>query len=361
MSSQNKHALDLKRFENVSEKTVYIIGDAGLLAGHAVYLVLFLMFEVKAMAAYNVFSICFYAGLAVLISRADNRNPLIFAALVEIMVHSCLGIYFLGWDNGFGLFLLFIMPIPFYMSLKRLVVPYLLSIIPAAIFIVMKLAFGRPGRAVYTFYTPVINNVFYLINVLFSSLLLIYISSIYMINREIMQQRLKSHNEELVMLATIDPLTELFNRRAMMDFLRMIQSKSADSGKPYVIGLSDIDDFKHINDTYGHDAGDAALQIAAKIMAMNVPAEGYIARWGGEEFLFAVPGTDLDTGIEFTERIRGLIEEERFGSGESEFGITITIGICEAAPGADFEKMISTADGRLYKGKSAGKNCVVSE
>lgn len=347
-------------FENITEKLVYQIGDAAFLTGHIIYLIMFAILGVTELMLYNCFSVAFYAVLLYVISICKNRNPLILVAMLEVVVHACLGIYFMGWGMGFAMFMLYIVPIPFFMPLKKFWLPYLLSVLDLIIFVFMKLfMINRAG--IYCFDGVVINNVVYLINMLFGFIIIIYVSSIYMVNREMMQYRMTAKNESLQKLASVDPLTHLFNRRAMMDFLRIIQSNSRQSGKTYVIGLGDIDSFKHINDTYGHTLGDEVLIEASRIMAACIPAEGYLCRWGGEEFLFAVPSADVSEGVKFADKIRSDLDKKEFSSEKGKFKVTITIGVCEVPPEGDFEKYITVADNRLYKGKANGKNTVISE
>ena len=360
MSSRNKYKLDLMRFDRVKERTVYIIGDIACLVGHIIYLFMFSILMVKPMIAFNIFSVAFYSLMIWLIVRVEERKVLVLAALVEFMAHACLGVYSMGWGMGFGMILLFIMPIPFYLPLKKFATPYLFSLVPLSLYIVMMGIFGRTGvGGLYTFDDPVLKNMVYGFNIAVGATIMIYISSIYMINRELMQYKLMVKNESLKKLAAIDPLTQLFNRRAMGEHIRMMQRTCEQTGRGYVVCLGDIDDFKKINDTYGHEAGDDALKIAAGIIGRNVPAEGYAGRWGGEEFLFVIPNAGIDTGAECAENIRNAIAAKKLSSEKGNYSITITIGISAGEAWEDVEKVISRADAQLYKGKEAGKNRIV--
>ncbi len=360
----NKRKLETKlaRFEKVSELMVYTIGDAALLLAHVIYLVMFILLGVKEMAVFNVFSVCFYGSLLYLVRKPRLRIPLLAAVLMEITVHACMGIYYIGWNNGFGMFMLFIMPVPFYMPLKKIYLPYLLSAVPLVVFVAAKIILGNPARSVYSFHDPVANNTIYFINTFFGSVILLYVASIYMFDRELNKIRMTEKNESLQKIATIDPLTELFNRRAMMDYLKLVQSSCRKSKKSYIIAIGDIDDFKKVNDTYGHEAGDEVLKAVSKIMADNVPAEGYVSRWGGEEFLLLIPSNDIDVGISCADKVRREISELTFlHDSRIPYNVTVTIGMCKALPDDDFEKVISEADKRLYRGKNQGKNCVIAQ
>lgn len=360
VKSHKKNNINFMRFEKTSERRAYAIGGAALLLGHIFYLIMFGILGVHPMMYFNIFSVAFYTVMLVLLFRTGLRKGLVIASLAEIVLHSCLGIITLGWNMGFAMFLLFIMPIPFYMPLKRLLTPYLCTLVPLTLFIVMRAKYGRLDTAMYTFRDSSLNDMIYFINTALGALILLYFSSIYMISREVMQFKLTSKNESLQKLATIDPLTRLFNRRAMGEYLKLIQHNSERTGKSYTVCLGDIDDFKQVNDSYGHGAGDDALKQSADIISRSVPAEGYAARWGGEEFLFVIPNSDVKDGRECAEKIRRAIADRTFRSGGRQFGITITIGVAEGKAGDDIEKIISLADKRLYAGKSSGKNKVIN-
>lgn len=352
---------NFSRFEEISQKRLYQIGAVGCLVGHIIYFIMFRLMDAVILERYNYFSVAFYICLLYFITRSERGNEkFIFYALAEILVFACLGIYCTGWGNGFAMFMLFIVPIPFYLPLKRMLAPFVFTFVDMIIFVVMKLfMIGRNG--IYSLDSEFAVNAVYLINMLFGLIIILYISSIYMFSREITKYKITAKNESLQKLASVDPLTQLFNRRAMMDFLKMIQNASSEAGKSYVIGLGDVDDFKHVNDTYGHNTGDEVLRQVSGIMAECVPSEGYICRWGGEEFLFAVPSADCAAGVRFANDIRTKVGSKVFHDEKGDFRITVTMGVCEVAAGEDFEHGITVADNRLYKGKTSGKNCVISE
>jgi len=122
----------------------------------------------------------------------------------------------------------------------------------------------------------------------------------------------------------------------------------------------DIDFFKKINDTYGHDCGDVALTEVAEILRTCVRDGDTVCRWGGEEFLIAIDGNKKIT-MDVAERIRSMIEDMVVVSHGYSIKITMTFGVCESIPGLNVDKLVEIADQRLYKGKQNGKNQVVSE
>ncbi len=165
---------------------------------------------------------------------------------------------------------------------------------------------------------------------------------------------LREKNMELDFLANYDMLTKLNNRHHMMQFFERFE----ESGKPYCVIIGDIDDFKVINDTYGHNCGDMVLYSVADIIKKTLDQRGVPCRWGGEEFLMLVHG-EQDTAGEILELVRHRIEENVVNYHGQEVQVTMTFGMAFYKERANVEKMISLADQRLYYGKNHGKNRIV--
>jgi diguanylate cyclase (GGDEF)-like protein len=158
-------------------------------------------------------------------------------------------------------------------------------------------------------------------------------------------------------LATKDFLTGLPNRRHF--FERGGQLFRASSGNA-AAAMIDIDHFKHINDTYGHDAGDLAIKAVAGAVAQHARAQDLAARFGGEEFVLLAPGLDARAAADSLERLRANIETMRIAlpDGRS-IALTASIGVC--TEGSSLSEMLSEADRRLYVAKAAGRNRVEAD
>lgn len=156
-------------------------------------------------------------------------------------------------------------------------------------------------------------------------------------------------------MANTDALTELNNRKFVDSLLRHEAIRANRNNTPLTLMLLDIDHFKNINDTYGHQTGDMVLKRVAKLLKATVRAVDCAARWGGEEFLLVCPETSLSPAVELAERIRTQIEQLHFEKG---LKITISIGVAEYLVGERTEKTIGRADERLYQAKSNGRNRV---
>ena len=172
-----------------------------------------------------------------------------------------------------------------------------------------------------------------------------------------------SMQKSLHVLIERDALTELYNRRCANQRLKKMMKKAETTGTKFCIALGDIDFFKKVNDTYGHEVGDKVLIAVAKSMKASMTGKGFVSRWGGEEFLIVFDETEYEVGMEklqtFMENVRKLeIPDER---SEMPIRITMTFGITAGGAEDDMDKLLRVADERLYQGKTAGRNRIVGE
>jgi diguanylate cyclase (GGDEF)-like protein len=162
--------------------------------------------------------------------------------------------------------------------------------------------------------------------------------------------------EALQHLAATDPLTGLANRRGGEKHIANEISRAKREHRPLSCILFDIDRFKQVNDTFGHQAGDQLLRDVAALLRRTVRAYDIAVRWGGEEFLLVLPGVDLKMARILADRLRVAVE------GLDTHGIcpvTVSAGAAEFEADYDFATTLRTADRRLYQAKAAGRNCVV--
>lgn len=172
-------------------------------------------------------------------------------------------------------------------------------------------------------------------------------------------RRNKMLAEELEKSATHDFLTQLYNRTYFFSQIPHITANAFRQKVPYGILMIDIDFFKKINDTYGHNAGDKAIAHLAMVLKDVARASDYCFRWGGEEFVILIPMTEKSKLVQFGERIRSTVERSKVHVKEENliFQITISIG-CAIGLEEDAALLISKADEMLYEAKNAGRNCV---
>ena len=166
--------------------------------------------------------------------------------------------------------------------------------------------------------------------------------------------------------AITDPLTGLFNRRYALPHLARLSRECRKNGRQFAVMMLDLDHFKKINDTYGHKAGDDVLkQVAARLQA-NLRAVDLLARMGGEEFLVAIPNSNIIHARTAAERLCKLISGTPFfiGAERTELHITMSVGVSlkngQEAIGVtdDLEDLVNAADMALYAAKSGGRNMV---
>ena len=191
-----------------------------------------------------------------------------------------------------------------------------------------------------------------------------------LVARSLTQIRRKRYNEHLRLnlqhtmeLAIVDGLTGLNNRRYLDNHLKILFDRAAVRGRPISICMTDIDRFKLVNDTYGHDVGDEVLREFAARIRSTVRGADLACRYGGEEFVVVMPDTPMELAASVAERLRSIVEDKPFyvRSIDRELSITASLGIATSsgAFGAP-DEILKHADKALYEAKHAGRNRVVA-
>jgi diguanylate cyclase (GGDEF)-like protein len=170
------------------------------------------------------------------------------------------------------------------------------------------------------------------------------------------------YHEEIHKLTIIDVLTHIPNRRYFVQFLERELLRANRYQRPLALVLFDIDNFKAINDRFGHLGGDFTLREMAVCIQGTIRKEGLFARYGGEEFGVVLPEADLAIGMNVAERIRTRIEKFVFQYEGARYTITISLGVAAVTGRTSIapNELISQADARLYQAKRSGRNCVVA-
>jgi len=181
---------------------------------------------------------------------------------------------------------------------------------------------------------------------------LVFVSGLYGIELQLTKEQLRYAGNH-------DNLTDLYNRRF---FQQALQRSVTENSSQFSIAMFDIDNFKKVNDTYGHDIGDKTLQELSRCLHENLKEGQLPIRWGGEEFILYMPVTDKATAVSYTEEVVKAIRNISIPLKDgSNLHITVTVGVESGSDLSEYEKVIKTADERLYKGKQNGKNCIVFE
>jgi len=181
------------------------------------------------------------------------------------------------------------------------------------------------------------------------------------IQRAHLLESTRADNMRLAALAQTDPLTQVLNRRALMDRLMSELDRARRYGHSVAVLMLDLDGFKKVNDTRGHIVGDGVLKDTAELLRSAVRSADFVARFGGEEFVVVLPETSLDGAVVFAERLRERMAAAVFHGGT---GVTLTLSVSIGVslfPGAHItsvDDLLASADAALYRAKGDGRNCV---
>lgn len=360
MTREEQYTKDLQFIERTDrllsrniEFAAYFFALFACAVAHLLYLVLFYVAGVRMMALFNVFSVTFYLVTVFLVRKVKDKLRLIYASIAEILIHSALATICVGLGPNFCMFMLMVITLAFLMPNKNVNAPFVVLFIAVPLYGFLNFYYSDSRHVPYDLSGTPIEITFYVINIIVGAFVLIYVAIIYTHMNRYMECKLRVQHEQMRLMATTDPLTGLSNRRAVNHKM----SELINSGiKKYVIAIGDIDDFKKVNDTYGHEKGDIVLQEVSAVIGSNIPGNGCAARWGGEEFLIFIPDADIEEGRKCTDNIISLIRQKTFSSDGVSFSVTMTVGVCEGSSDSNIDNIIKIADDRLYRGKHNGKN-----
>lgn len=331
---------------------------------HLFFTLAFYSMQIKPLYLYNAGVTVFYTFLSVFAVNRECYVSMYMASFVEILFHSSMASVLLGWDWGFMLYTITLIPVAFYLTYtlpqlqKKVFVPTIVSLVVGTTFAVIRAVCGRIDP-MYTGAVPeYAHTTFYFVNTMVALDMQIIFSILFALEIRYMQYQLEKENRMLGKIANYDPLTHLLNRRSMDEYLKEAYKLAETDHQPFCLVLADIDDFKKFNDTYGHDCGDEVLICVAKMISGNVREGDQVCRWGGEEIL-ALLRVDLDTAVQIAERICRGTAANILQYKDVEVRVTLTMGVAEFKPGKTIQSMIEEADENLYRGKRNGKNQVV--
>jgi len=175
-----------------------------------------------------------------------------------------------------------------------------------------------------------------------------------------MLKTLHRHYQEFKTLSRHDPLTKIRNRRSFFELSQQILAIAKRTKQPLSLIMIDIDNFKHINDTYGHIIGGEILIHLVHSINGLIRESDIFARFGGEEFIILLPETDLSGSVELCEKIRTYIENTIFSDDKVSVPFTISLGTSQLQDEKLLRELIQKADAALYQSKSNGRNLTTS-
>jgi len=174
--------------------------------------------------------------------------------------------------------------------------------------------------------------------------------------RDVIVKANRKKLEESKNEANTDPLTGLFNRRYANAFFKQLSINKVE--QDWCVSMMDIDDFKVLNDTYGHKVGDEVLIFISDFIRKNLRKRDLVFRWGGEEFLILLKDVEVPIAFRILDKLRSRLELENIETHDKILNVTVTIGVCSLDI-QHVEQSIDTSDQLMYKGKALGKNMVV--
>lgn len=315
---------------------------------HMAFLILFYRAHVIDLVWINLLSITAYVACALMFRAGLAVLPLGLMG-VELCVHAVLATRWIGWDSGFHYYLILVIPVALVSS-----VTFWWQKLP-----VVWVAFGmyvwldytarsRPPK--FTLQPQVLAGLHHF-NLISTLLVLSLLSATYYILIERSERRLNA-------MATTDPLTGLKNRRSLFQAAQLELLRHQRARQPLAFVLADLDHFKRINDSYGHELGDQVLKSVSSALAASLREIDHLARWGGEEFLAVLPNSSEQEVMLVAQRLRESIETLQFIHKGERLHLSITIGVSVLADEETVEQAISRADQALYLGKRQGRNQV---
>lgn len=348
--------------DSVNHQEILEILSIAVIVVHVLMVFLFHIMGVWQLSLYNIIVTAYYSYCYTTVREGKVRQGYIltFAEIVAQMVFTTL---IIGWNVGFYAYVIALIPLYYYINMflgrgsDHPFMPFFWSMITFGIFL---------GTFILSLnVTPVTNLdmsqkvTIFIFNTFFAFQLIIWMSHFLVLGYKKTLNAMAERNASLDEAAGQDPLTKLFNRRTMEERLDEALEAAKKNGTIFSLVMGDIDFFKKINDTYGHDCGDVALVAVAEILKACVRDGDIVCRWGGEEFLLLVSG---NRGVATTvaERIRSRIENNVVEFGGNQIKFTMTLGVSTYAPGYSLDALVNQADENLYYGKEHGRNQVVA-
>ncbi len=325
---------------------------------HTVYLAVFLASGLLLLVVYECVSVAVFLMLGFAVRRR------MFAVTLSVLHIGVCGTFavctlMFGWSCGFEYVLLSMLLLEGLFMYRGRTTPNLLRTLE----LLLLLAVGLLCIGSTPPYANILagwqRNLLYIVNLavftagVISSVLLTERSS------SVAVMVLEEKANYLQRLAETDPLTGLLNRRCMTARLEQAVEHCRQTGEVFCVVMCDIDNFKLINDTYGHASGDFVLKMLAETIAEYLGGNEAVCRWGGEEILLLLENTGLAQAREIIGGLRRAVETAPFVYCGRILSVTMTMGITQSWAGASVTELVEQADMLMYAGKRRGKNCVV--
>ncbi len=316
-------------------------------------MVLAVMGQAVALAGNLAFCLLYFAIL-ILSYRAHKMSTVwCFIGLTAIWGFAMLCLF--GFNSSFQIFPAFLIIIFFFAINEHFVAKAIFSAILFAVYLIMFNIFGDNAP----FYSQGAAEQKYIRDATMFVVLLCICISVYTFSNESqsLEGKLIEYNKKLKEKANTDPLTGLNNRGMAMEYLEDFAKKADEM--ICSICICDIDHFKRVNDSYGHDIGDLVLKAVAKVLMNCTAGQGFVARWGGEEFFIAFPKLNGDEAVSVLYTIQSELRKTVVMSGDQKIRVTLTYGLTEYDRNLPLDQNIKDADNKLYMGKEQGRDRIM--
>ncbi len=334
----------------------------GMVLTHLFYVFYFHFVGSYFMSFFNVFSVAFYIALLVVFLNRKYLGVMIFL-FIEVCVHAFFAAIAVGLNSGFELFIICVVFSIFFAkgitqaSRKVIYVLYAFAFITL---ISMRLIPYYLDLSAFRAYPTEEQTIsLFIFNVALAFLLVLGFLTIYLDDVEKDKIILKRQNARLLELARVDSLTGLLNRRAMKQRLENAFYTKNNYDVDFVVAIMDIDNFKQINDEFGHSCGDQVIKKLASIILKRLRETDYVCRWGGDEILILLNKSSMEGAVSTIKRIYYQICNTKIKYDQNILNVTVTIGMCSSKGYYLLQDIIVEADKRLYSGKRKGKNRIV--
>ena len=334
--------------EKIEYKYLSFINKVFLVV-HIGFLLLFANLKINFMVYFNLGSILFYT-LAFFMLQKFKIHLYVYLASIEILLHMSAATLCVGLGCNFqlclfGVILFFFIIECILPDKKKSITPVLIL---SSLYSVAIVALYVAGNRISPFYPLSLTETGILAVVIVIFVLLLIITSMLFLLRYMVHEE-----EKLTKKAEYDALTGIPNRFFMMDEIQKLFIENGQ--KDYYLAMIDIDNFKNINDTYGHNTGDDALKILAKTIILQAQKHGFkYCRWGGEEFLLLGKCRSGEIPKDILEELRSAISSNCVRTSRESFRYTVTIGAGKYTSGQSAKEWLDFVDKQLYKGKRSG-------
>lgn len=321
---------------------------------HVSYTAIFAFLSYWLPCAYNALSIGYYVLVLLFVVRKERFKLAVALAHLEVCVFVVVCTVNAGWGLGIQLFLIALSSLVYFCPYERKYITYLFALGEIVLFMLLRV-FSAEGIGQYPPLAAPVETGVYIYSAGLSFAIILYAAFVSGLSAAVGKKELKDENELLSTLANYDTLTGLLSRHAILQKLDECEDEA------YFLAMGDIDDFKRVNDTYGHVSGDEVLSRVGMIMRECAKGKAEVCRWGGEEFLLLVHASSMECVRVLIQGICNKVAAAEFLFQGTRLHVTMTFGVAQREIGEDMDHLIAQADERLYYGKKRGKNCVVTE